>query len=185
MKTAFASESSSVRKLKFSKLAKNFAIKRYLRFYPLFTLVHTLDVVDLCKKLAESKEVNMDLLLTSAWLHDIGRIENEEKHHEVGARIAEKLLKSWGADKSFIEGVKHCIREHGTKGMPRSEEAKILREADGVSVFHPWLVLLYLVFLGKGRAKEILRKALRKVKSKRARELLEKRIWFAKLLGLI
>jgi len=161
--------------------ARNFAEKLLKGRYLNFTLNHTRDVVELCRRFGRG--LDMDVLLTAAWLHDIGRAFTDDDHHRVGAELAACFLRILGAEDEFIERVRHCIEEHGTDGRPKTEEAKLLREIDGVSVFRWDFVLLYLLyFRNRDKMRKILEKASKKVEDNRLREVLRKRYAISRLL---
>ena len=144
--------------------------KRLLKGKPgKFVLLHTIEVVDVCKKFG--KDLDQDVLLTAAWLHDIGRLFDDKSHQRAGTYFAQGFLWAAGADAKFIERVAHCISEHGTSGRPKTAEARLLRQADAVSVFSPMLVLAYLFsFKSRERVRALLEKQLKKIKEP---ELLE------------
>lgn len=93
-------------------------------------------VVDIAKDYA----VDMDVLIASSLLHDIGR-DAQFKDHNVdhalyGADMAYDyiLTLGWGRDKA--EQIKSCIRSHRYRRdcEPESIEAKILFDADKLDV---------------------------------------------------
>jgi len=98
---------------------------------------HTKRVYGLCQRLAP-EDVDTDVLLLSALLHDIARKEEDEDdtgrvdHAVLGAKKAEKILEEKGYEKQTIEPVKHCIRAHRFRSneKPETIEAKILSDAD-------------------------------------------------------
>lgn len=100
---------------------------------------HTKRVYRTCKNFSEDDiEVEEDVLLPAALLHDIAREEEDNDttgeidHAELGARRAEKILKEQDFDTSKIKKIKHCIRTHRFRGQkePETMEAKILSDAD-------------------------------------------------------
>lgn len=79
---------------------------------------------------------DVDVVILSALLHDIGRL-NEEKtpgkgHAAVGAQMAGPILQDLGWSKEKISHVQACIRTHSYKrGLtPQTLEGKILFDAD-------------------------------------------------------
>ena len=89
---------------------------------------------ELSDKLGGDKEI----ILISAWLHDIGSIIYGRKdHHITGVKIAEEKLKELGYPVEKIELVKKCILNHrGSQSDVReSIEEQILAEADVLSNF--------------------------------------------------
>jgi len=98
---------------------------------------HVLRVHALCMHIGLVENADMDILSCAAYLHDIGRIFEEQDasvcHAEKGVEIAhEILLKANVYTTEFIESVLHCILTHRFRNnnIPTSIEAKILYDAD-------------------------------------------------------
>ncbi len=100
-------------------------------------IYHTERVYHLCKKLS-SENVDEDVLLPAAILHDIARDKEDSDdsgkidHAELGAEMAGEILIEIGFEQNKIEEIKRCIRTHRFRGNKESEtiEAKILSDAD-------------------------------------------------------
>lgn len=87
------------------------------------------------------ENVNMDVLLTAALLHDVGRADEKNDlaaDHAVtgGDRAYRVLTKDAGYDHAFAEHVRQCIRTHRFRrnDPPATIEAKILFDADKLDV---------------------------------------------------
>lgn len=102
-------------------------------------LDHVMRVYNLCKLLAKYEEnVDLDILIPAALLHDIARVEESEDktgktdHAVLGSEIASDILKTLGYDDEKIEKIKHCITTHRfrTNNEPKTIEAKILFDSD-------------------------------------------------------
>ncbi len=142
-------------------------------------LKHTEDVVNLCKKFGRG--LDFEVLMVSAYLHDIGQTRDKNNHHKAGAEMVEIWLKKHGADKDFTQEVIHCISEHGKKGKPKSEEALFLKQVDGVSFFK-WSTTVSLftniVFRKRQSRKEVSRQlslVLKKITDKKLLDEAERR----------
>lgn len=92
-------------------------------------------------EIAKSEEnVDMDVLLTAALLHDIGRADEQKDasldHAIVGSERAHLVLMSMGYSEAFAEHVRQCIRTHRFRrnDLPATIEAKILFDADKLDV---------------------------------------------------
>lgn len=99
---------------------------------------HFTPVVQYAEKLADELGGDKEVIIISAWLHDIGSIiHGREDHHITGAKIAEDKLTELGYPAEKIELVKKCIANHrGSRQDSReSIEEKILAEADVMSNF--------------------------------------------------
>ncbi|MDE6385354.1 MAG: HD domain-containing protein [Eubacterium sp.] len=94
---------------------------------------HIYRVLNNCLIIAQ-KESNVDyeILMTAALLHDIGRDGKVKKHNEIGAELAYDFLNSINFPKDKIESVCHAIFCHSNScyGMQKTLEAKILYDAD-------------------------------------------------------
>lgn len=100
-------------------------------------------VVDLCKMIAvHETNVDMEILLVSAYLHDIARVKEdrdvtgETDHSVLGAKMSADILSNLGYSIEKIDRVKHCIISHRFRSghRPESIEAKILFDADKLDV---------------------------------------------------
>lgn len=101
---------------------------------------HILRVKKLCKAIGEKENVDMQVLIASALLHDLGR-DHERKnptidHAEKSAEIAEKILCKVGFPSKKIPAVVYAIKTHRfSKGVvPSTLEAKILQDADRIDI---------------------------------------------------
>lgn len=102
-------------------------------------LDHVYRVYRLCKYLAQYEEnVDMDVLLISALLHDIARVKESRDntgktdHAVLGSSMAAEILKSLGYENDFTLKVKKCIIAHRfrTGNKPQTIEEKILFDSD-------------------------------------------------------
>jgi uncharacterized protein len=98
---------------------------------------HTQRVLALAEHIAHKEGASLVVVRCAAVLHDIARIEEDRMggrvdHALLGARKAERILASLGADSEFVRQVSHCIAAHRFRNsvMPRSLEAKVLFDAD-------------------------------------------------------
>ena len=105
---------------------------------------HVYRVLNNAFEIAKGEEnVNMDVLMTAALLHDIGRADEKNDptadHAVIGGDRAYRLLTEEPAlayDHDFAEHVRQCIRTHRFRrnDPPASIEAKILFDADKLDV---------------------------------------------------
>lgn len=106
-------------------------------------LDHVFRVYNLCMLLSKyEQDVDMDVLIPSALLHDIARVkESEDKtgeidHAVLGSEMAADILNSLGYDEEKVKQIKHCISSHRfrTGNEPKTIEAKILFDSDKLDV---------------------------------------------------
>ncbi|MBY8998065.1 MAG: HD domain-containing protein [Candidatus Thorarchaeota archaeon] len=104
-----------------------------------YRLDHIEEVVDLAKHIASGTDVNMDVVILAAWLHDlakpgIGGIPAQ--HHGIAsAKLAENILPEEGVNPEIITQVSDVIRKHvglTLKKPLEPIEAQILWEADKI-----------------------------------------------------
>lgn len=102
-------------------------------------LDHVMRVYNLCLMIAKYEEnVDLDILIPAALLHDISRVEESEDktgktdHAVLGSEIARNILKDLEYDEEMIGKIKHCIVTHRfrTGNEPGTIEAKILFDSD-------------------------------------------------------
>jgi uncharacterized protein len=88
--------------------------------------------------LAEGQEIEQEVLLPAAILHDIARsFEDEDQtgetdHAVLGAEIAGRILQELGYELGLVARITDCIKSHRFRSgfAPVSAEAKILFDAD-------------------------------------------------------
>ena len=106
-------------------------------------LDHIFRVYNLCLLLAKhQKGVDLEILIPSALLHDIARVEESQDktgeidHAVLGGVIAEDILRKLEYEEEEIEKIKHCIITHRfrTGNEPNTIEAKILFDSDKLDV---------------------------------------------------
>lgn len=100
---------------------------------------HFIPVVEYAGSLVDELGGDKEIILISAWLHDIGSIvKGRDNHHITGAKIAGMKLKELGYPQNKIDQVEECILSHrgSQKIRPKSLEAQILVEADTMSAFN-------------------------------------------------
>jgi len=102
-------------------------------------LDHVFRVYNLCLLIAKHEEnVDLDVLIPSALLHDIARVEESQDktgkldHAILGGEIAEDILRKLQYEEEKIQRIKHCIIAHRfrTGNEPNTIEAKILFDSD-------------------------------------------------------
>jgi len=106
-------------------------------------LDHVFRVYNLCLLLSKyEKDVDLEVLIPSALLHDIARVEEskdktgEVDHAVLGSEIAGNILRKLNYEEEKIEKIRHCIISHRfrTGNKPNTTEAKILFDSDKLDV---------------------------------------------------
>ena len=98
---------------------------------------HTQRVAALARHIAQAEGADLEVVVTAACLHDIGRATQDASngticHAAKGAELAVPLLDALNLPRDKKENILHCIRSHRfRKGEePRTLEAQVLFDAD-------------------------------------------------------
>ncbi|MGD8764279.1 MAG: HD domain-containing protein [Desulfobacteraceae bacterium] len=98
---------------------------------------HTLRVCRLCERIGRAEAVDMEVLLIAAYLHDIGRSDQDTAngaicHAEKGAQMAESIVDPLPISGVRKQNIMHCIKSHRFRSScePQTPEARVLFDAD-------------------------------------------------------
>jgi HD superfamily phosphodiesterase len=97
--------------------------------------------------MAKNTHLNQDVFIIAAFIHDIGKIDNEEKHQYHSIKYLNEFLKDFplvGQTEyaSLYSNIIDCILEHRSDGKPQTIYGQIFKLADKVSLLHKdWLKL--------------------------------------------
>lgn len=98
---------------------------------------HTQRVVGLCNRVGPREGADMMVLTAAAYLHDIGRVVQDESNGSVchaiqGAEMARHILAPIPLEPFQKENIVHCVRAHRYREgcAPETIEAKVLFDAD-------------------------------------------------------
>lgn len=96
---------------------------------------HILDVVNGAIELAKERDVNIEMILTAAYFHDLGLIEGRETHHITSAKLMrnDKFITSYFSPDQ-IKIISEAIEDHraSAKKEPRSIYGEIISSADRI-----------------------------------------------------
>lgn len=116
---------------------------------------HLLPVIKNAIMLAEKYNADKDIVEVSAIFHDYADLidfKNRDKHHILGARLAEDILKKDGFEQNFIDKVKLCILNHRASVVKEkfSIEEICVADADAMSHFDNVVELIcWRAYLGE------------------------------------
>ncbi|MBW1695989.1 MAG: HD domain-containing protein [Deltaproteobacteria bacterium] len=117
---------------------------------------HTLRVCKLCQRIGAVEEVDRTVLLAAAYLHDIGRYDQDRLkgrvcHAEKGAQMARPIIAPLALKQSQKENILHCIRAHRFRGnhVPETAEARVLFDADKLDAIGAVGVARAFLFAGE------------------------------------
>lgn len=100
---------------------------------------HLLPVVENACKLAEIYGGDKDVVEVAAIFHDYADLldmKNREKHHILGAELAEKILKDDNFPQEFIDKVKLCIINHRASVVREKFSVEEICVADADAIAH-------------------------------------------------
>ena len=117
---------------------------------------HTLRVHRLCERIGAAEGVDMDVLLASAYLHDIARRQQDDSngavcHAEKGAQLAVSIVEKLPLTDGQKDNILHCIRSHRFRGShkPQTPEAMALFDADKLDAIGAVGVARAFLFAGE------------------------------------
>jgi uncharacterized protein len=124
--------------VQFFEQAKQYAFRRLERELPprlyYHRSAHTYDeVVPAAEILAGMEGIRGEalyLLLTAAWFHDLGHVEQTPEHELIGARIAAQVLPDFGYAKEQIEIIRRAILATALPQSPATLLEQVLADAD-------------------------------------------------------
>jgi len=108
---------------------------------------HTMRVYNLCLKIWEKENADLEVLEIAAILHDIWRIKQDKCkwkicHAEAWWIMSRELLEKYELEKDKFENIIHCIETHRFRWnkIPLTKEAKILFDSDKLdSIWAIWI----------------------------------------------
>ncbi len=98
--------------------------------------VHSKCVIDCCKNMIIHTSLNPTIFEIAGFLHDIGRKENKERHHEIGLVYLKKFLQKFPEFLSLEKEISDCILNHRRTQTPQTIYGKVIQVADKVSLYH-------------------------------------------------
>jgi len=101
--------------------------------YVYHNLQHTMDVVAAVQEIANQSNLENDqveVVMTAAYLHDIGYITNKVKHEDHSITLSREFLTQLGAEKKYIEEVVGCIEATKIPQSPKNLAQQVLCDAD-------------------------------------------------------
>lgn len=98
---------------------------------PAHNLIHVKSVVKSAKKIARKYiEVDIDLIETAAWWHDVGRIHLDQGHEKISAEMLSKYLANLKFEKEICKKAYESVAFHKWSMQPKTIEGEIVRDAD-------------------------------------------------------
>ncbi len=124
------------------------------------SLDHSMRVYRLCRLIADKKSVDMETLEIAALMHDIGQSKEasdssgKTDHAIEGAKMAGDILRDLHFPEDKIKNIQNCIISHRyrTKNRPKTEEAKILFDADKLDGIGALGIARMFAWVGKNGA---------------------------------
>jgi predicted metal-dependent HD superfamily phosphohydrolase len=94
---------------------------------------HTLDVLNVCNQYIKREKLPEEeryLLRAGAIVHDMGFLKGSANHEEVGAGMAEIIMKDLGVERKIIEQVKGLVMATKIPQNPQNHLQRIICDAD-------------------------------------------------------
>lgn len=117
---------------------------------------HTLRVCKLCNRIGPILGADMTVLMSAAYLHDIGRNHQDRLngavcHARKGAEISAPIVKTLQIPEQKKKNIIHCIRTHRFRGdtAPGTQEARVLFDADKLDAIGAVGVARAFLFAGE------------------------------------
>ena len=131
-------------------------LKKAPKVSPSHKTDHVLRVWEKCKLLCEKLGGDMEVMVASVFLHDLGRHHGLARHGEKSAELAKPILEKHGFPEDKIPLVLEAIVQHDPE-FPREKrkllEAKIFNDADRIDAFGVIGVYRHVLFVNAGRMK--------------------------------
>jgi putative nucleotidyltransferase with HDIG domain len=133
--------------MKLNKKDEHFLIKKLNGFFQKddWNYLHTIKTAKFMKKICDETGTNEKILMTTAYLHDIGysklikknyslkeRINAKKEHMEIGAKLAEPILRKLNYSKEEIKEVLRLIKVHDKLNNLKEENDFLIFEADSL-----------------------------------------------------
>lgn len=99
-------------------------------------IVHTQNVVKAANLIAgkcSATDEEIEILLVSAWFHDVGYLETKVNHEDASKYFAREFLQKKGKNENYIRQVERCIEATRIPQKPLDKLSAILCDAD---LFH-------------------------------------------------
>ena len=96
-------------------------------------LTHTAEVVKIAREIAEASAVSeedLEIVLISAWFHDIGYIDKCDGHEDIGKNYAKKFLEEKNYPPEKIQTVLSLIEATRLPRNPQNLLEEIICDAD-------------------------------------------------------
>ncbi|MCU0561625.1 MAG: HD domain-containing protein [Desulfobacterales bacterium] len=136
--------------------AAHFARSAFAGFRGSHAWDHTHRVCRLCERIGTAEGADMTVLRSAAFLHDIGRMAQDESaggvcHAERGEQLARPLVDAFALSPDRRENILHCIRSHRFRGEhpPQTVEARVLFDADKLDAIGAVGVARAFLFAGE------------------------------------
>ena len=96
--------------------------------------IHCSCVVQACLGMAQGTNLDPVVFMLAGWLHDMGKLVNDENHHIESMKFVDRFLEKHPEYAQHFELVQDCILSHRTGGMPKTIYARIFQLADKVAL---------------------------------------------------
>jgi len=97
-------------------------------------LIHSECVIEACVNMVKNTNLNKDIFIIAGWVHDMGKKEDKENHHEESIPFLHKFLEQNPEYKDLKEELEDCVLNHRSKGKPKTIYGLVFKAADKVAL---------------------------------------------------
>jgi len=117
-------------------LLESLAKKEYSKINSSHDWEHIIRVKNNAELIGEQESADLDVVVSAAILHDLGRL-SKEKNHSNDTKLADLLLSKVKCESKKRADIIDCIKSHSfdSKEKPKSLESKILFDADKIDSY--------------------------------------------------
>lgn len=102
--------------------------------------IHCQAVIDACIGMAAGTTLDKNVFLVAGWLHDLGKMKDDENHHVASLEFLDDYLKEAPSFEPLRETIIDCITNHRSNGAPKTLYGRIFQLADKVALLDTrWL----------------------------------------------
>lgn len=98
--------------------------------------IHSACVIDCCRNMIKNTDLNPVIFDIAGWIHDLGRKDDKDKHHELGLEYLNEFLQKYPEFNPLKDEISDCILNHRRKQTPQTIYGRIMQVADKLSSHH-------------------------------------------------
>jgi len=96
--------------------------------------IHCSAVLKACLGMIQDTDLNPEVFIVAAWIHDMGKLRDKENHHVESMHYLDLFMQEYPQFRGIYDTVKDCIIHHRTHGTPQTLYGQIFQVADKVAL---------------------------------------------------